>query len=170
MPLDLLEATEAEFPSPYGKTFQASSATAQTVLDNSLRPSSESPKSCAPPTAKTGQTQVWLMDRKGKSLGGYSTQDIGECPKSGAVSSSLAHVLVSDAPAKYFLSARAAAGMLKRSEKRTKKLPEKLRRALVFTVKRREDSTPATARQAHAKLATTKSRPISSCTKAQESP
>lgn len=67
-------------------------------------------------------------------LGGFSTADSSECPSADGVCSSsqvtLADVLEPNAPARYSLSARAAAGILRRAEKRRRSLPESLARAL----------------------------------------
>lgn len=66
--------------------------------------------------------------------GGFSTAASSECPSAdGACSSSvttLADVLEPSAPARYSLSARAAAGILRRAEKRGRSLPASLAQAL----------------------------------------
>ena len=61
--------------------------------------------------------------------GRYWTRS-GSESRSGAAVCSLSLVLEAEAPSKYSLSARAAAGILRRTEKRGKRLPEQLRRAL----------------------------------------
>ena len=53
----------------------------------------------------------------------------GECP-SVAVESTLSQILQANAPEKYYLSAKACAGILRRAEKRGKALPPMLREAL----------------------------------------
>ena len=53
----------------------------------------------------------------------------GESP-SVAVESTLSQILVVNAPEKYYLSARACEGILRRAERRGKKLPELLKLAL----------------------------------------
>ncbi len=58
------------------------------------------------------------------------TADTSECPNAGGVSSSLRDVLEDDVPARYFLSPRAAAGIIRRAEKRGRELPEHLASAL----------------------------------------
>jgi hypothetical protein len=59
------------------------------------------------------------------------TADTSESPNDGAASSSsLADVLQDDVPSKYFLSPRAAAGILRRAEKRGRALPSHLLAAL----------------------------------------
>ena len=61
--------------------------------------------------------------------GGFLTLSISEWP-SAAVVCSLSQVLEADVAPKYYLSPRAAAGILRRAEKRGKELPEQLRGAL----------------------------------------
>lgn len=62
--------------------------------------------------------------------GGCLMLDSSECP-SAAVASSLSDILeTSDVPARYFLSPRAAAGILRRAEKRKRTVPAPLRAAL----------------------------------------
>ena len=63
------------------------------------------------------------------------TPNTGESPKD-AVESSLSAILQADAPEKYSLSAKACLGILKRAEKRGKKIPALLWEALVETVER----------------------------------
>ena len=64
------------------------------------------------------------------SPGEFLTLKISECP-SDAVASSLSDILeTGDLPQRYFLSARACAGILRRAEKRGRKLPEHLEQAL----------------------------------------
>jgi hypothetical protein len=58
------------------------------------------------------------------------TADTSESPSDGGASSSLRDVLEDDAPAKYYLSQRAAAGILRRAEKRGRSLPEHLEASL----------------------------------------
>lgn len=62
--------------------------------------------------------------------GGFLTLSAGEFP-SGAEESSLSDILeMCDLPERYFLSAKACAGILRRAEKRGKTLPERLHAAL----------------------------------------
>ena len=63
------------------------------------------------------------------SLGGYLTLSISESP-SDAVVCSLSEVLETDVPLKYFLSATACRGILRRAERRNKKLPPLLEQIL----------------------------------------
>lgn len=58
---------------------------------------------------------------------------------SAAVVCSLSAVLETDAPRKYYLSARAARGILRRAEKRGKALPEMLHRALLQVAERQNE-------------------------------
>lgn len=61
--------------------------------------------------------------------GGCLTLSIGVSP-SAAVESTLWQILEADAPEKYYLSAKACAGILRRAERRGKTLPKMLREAL----------------------------------------
>ena len=63
------------------------------------------------------------------SRGGYLTLSSTEWHNAAAVCS-LSEVLETDVPQKYYLSAKAAAGILRRAEKRGKELPGMLREAL----------------------------------------
>lgn len=63
------------------------------------------------------------------------TPNTGESP-SVVRESTLSQILEDNAPEKYFLSARACEGILRRAEKRGKKLPLMLWEALVETVER----------------------------------
>ena len=66
------------------------------------------------------------------SPGGFLTLNISEWPSDGAVYS-LSEVLETDAQHKFFLSARAARGVLRRAEKRGRKLPLLLEQSLRAT-------------------------------------
>ena len=58
------------------------------------------------------------------------TADTSECPSGGGVFSSLPDVLEATVPSRFFLSPKAAAGILRRAEKRGKPVPAPLERAL----------------------------------------
>ena len=59
----------------------------------------------------------------------------GECP-SVAVESTLSSILEVNVPEKYYLSAKACEGILRRAERRGKALPEMLKTALEQTIER----------------------------------
>ena len=63
------------------------------------------------------------------SRGACSTHNTGECPKD-ARESTLSQILQADAPEKYYLSAKACSGILRRAERRGKTLPMMMREAL----------------------------------------
>ena len=65
--------------------------------------------------------------------GASMTLNTGECP-SVARESTLSQILEASAPEKYYLSAKACAGILRRAEKRGKELPAMLREALEESV------------------------------------
>ena len=70
------------------------------------------------------------------------TADTSECPSGGGVFSSLPDVLEATVPSRFFLSPKAAAGILRRAEKRGKPVPAPLERALR---ERLEEETGATS-------------------------
>ena len=59
----------------------------------------------------------------------FLTLNFGESP-SVAVESTLSQILQVNAPEKYYLSAKACEGILRRAERRGKKLPDMLKTAL----------------------------------------
>jgi hypothetical protein len=74
----------------------------------------------------------WQGSGRWTSSGEYWTRSGSESPNADAVcSSSLALILEPQVGSRYYLSARACAGILRRAEKRGKRLPEALRAALL---------------------------------------
>lgn len=63
------------------------------------------------------------------SAGGYLTLSLPEWPKD-AAACGLSEVLEADVPPKYFLSAKACAGILRRATARDRKIPSRLQSAL----------------------------------------
>ena len=90
------------------------------------------PDSLAPTTDATSIEYFWGWRSSGMaSPGAYWTRDSSESP-SGAGACSLSAVLETrSVPRKYWLSAKAAAGILRRAAKRQKTLPPRLMTALV---------------------------------------
>lgn len=82
-----------------------------------------------------GETPVASWEKVIRLPGACWTPNTGESP-SVARESTLSQILEDNAPEKYFLSARACEGILRRAEKRGKKLPLMLWEALVETVER----------------------------------
>jgi len=78
-----------------------------------------------------GQTPEWLNAMSVKLHGASSTLNTSECPNA-AVESFLSRILktMTDVPEKYYLSAKACLGILRRAKERGKELPEELRIAL----------------------------------------
>lgn len=86
-----------------------------------------------PPTvAEISQSYLrrWPSSGFTTSPGECLTADTSECPSEGAVSSSLPDVLEADVHPRFYLSQKAAAGILRRAERRGKALPGALRMAL----------------------------------------
>jgi hypothetical protein len=69
----------------------------------------------------------------GALLGEYSMHSFGESPNVD-VESHLSQILEVDAPKKYYLSAKACEGILRRAERRGKVLPQMLKDALEYMI------------------------------------
>ena len=119
----------------YGKTYREHSApTKDATLRQSLKKRSAS-QSRKPPIfqclQRAGQhgadTATWTDD--GAWLGECWTRNGGECPNA-AVGSRLSQILEAHPHMKYYLTAKACMGILRRAERRGKDLPEKLKAAL----------------------------------------
>ena len=70
------------------------------------------------------------------------TADTSECPSGGGVFSSLPDVLEATVPNRFFLSPKAAAGILRRARKRGRDLPEPLESALTALATRSQPDQP----------------------------
>lgn len=79
------------------------------------------------------QTASWETD--GALLGEFSMRNIGESPKD-AVVCTLSSILQANVPKRFYLSAKACAGILRRAERRGKELPAILKAALEQTIRR----------------------------------
>ena len=86
---------------------------------------------------ENGNTQVVSWATGIPSLGAYSMRDIGEYPNV-AEESFLWQILEVNVPQKYYLSAKACAGVLRRAERRGKELPTILKKALEQQIERWE--------------------------------
>ena len=71
---------------------------------------------------------TWTED--GALLGEYTMHSFGECPNA-AAESRLSAILEENPHPKYYLSAKACAGILRRAERRGKELPEPLKQVLI---------------------------------------
>ncbi len=90
-----------------------------------------------------GQAQVSLPAPRGVSHGAHSTLNFSESPNV-VKESSLSQVLVTGSiPQRYFLSARACAGILARAQKRGKQLPPSLKAALERSAKQMIKQEPS---------------------------
>lgn len=82
---------------------------------------------------KDGLMQTVTADTDGALLTAFSMHNSGESP-SAVVESTLSQILEANAPEKYYLSAKACEGILRRAERRGKELPEMLKTALEQTI------------------------------------
>ena len=119
---------------PCGKTSLGSCQTSPTPSGASLPDWLDAMTRCCPVEAD-GQTRALLLDPKDKSLGASLTRSISGWRSEGA-EYGFARVTLSEVletgpvPERYFLSAAACAGILRRAERRGKKLPVLLEAAL----------------------------------------
>ena len=111
-----------------GKTSPESSATNQTPSDVSWARLSElnSPSL----SLEAGRVQVWLADHGQGPRGSFATLNISEWPNDAVVCSLSSTLETGSIPRKYYLSAKACRGILRRAEKRGKTLPVLLVEAL----------------------------------------
>lgn len=114
----------------YGKMSAMCCPLPTTHSDVSWRELSEQMIPCQRLTAGDGRVLVWLPGRGHGRHGGFSTLNTSDSPND-ASACSLSQVLETmPIPQRYFLSAEACAGILRRAAKRGKTLPEHLQRAL----------------------------------------
>ena len=132
----------------YGKTcqerFQAiKERTSEPSLESLLESSSRTPL-CLRFQRQDGHTQTVTVETDGALRTEFLTLNTGESPSeidiqamcyrlgrhNVAVESTLSSILEANAPEKYYLSAKACAGILRRAERRGKELPTMLREAL----------------------------------------
>ena len=98
-------------------------------------PNQKPPRCLTLTTATTGQKQTLLWATNGALATELSTRNTGEFPSVGE-ECTLSQILEDNAPEKYYLSATACEGILRRSSQRGKKLPELLETALKEQVTR----------------------------------
>ena len=127
---DHQETTSA---SSYGKTYPECSAQ-KTMPSAAFWQGLPAKVSRCSQQGRNGRTLVVCLDPKEQSRGGCSMPNISEWPNDAAVCL-LSQVLETGSiPAKYFLSSKACAGILRRAEKRGKRLPLLLEQALQAAV------------------------------------
>ena len=79
--------------------------------------------------AGSGLTRERSWERGSPSLGAYSTRSFGACPNV-VEESRLSQILEDNPPPKYYLSAKACQGVLRRARERGKELPSLLKAVL----------------------------------------
>lgn len=87
------------------------------------------PPSCRLP-GEAGQTQVWFLGPRDVPRGVFSTLNTSDWPNDARVCSLSQVLAAGPIPPRFFLSARACAGILRRAAKRGKTLPATLHAAL----------------------------------------
>ena len=123
----------------FGKTSpEHSAATKEKISKSSARSLSKSPNRpplCLRFRKMDGPMQTVIAATDGALLTEFLTLNTGESP-SVAVESTLSQILEAHAPEKYYLSAKACEGILRRAERRGKQLPEMLKTALEQMIER----------------------------------
>ena len=116
-----------------GRMFQELSAlTEEKTSDLSLKSLSKSQSRkprCLRWVKADGPMQTFYWDQDGRWLTELSMLNTGESPKD-VEESTLSQILEANVPEKYYLSAKACEGILRRASKRGKELPEMLKTAL----------------------------------------
>ena len=87
---------------------------------------------------KDGQKQIILWETDGVYRTDYLTYNTGDAPSVG-VESTLSSLLETNVPERYLLSARACQGILARSQRRGKPLPDALMTALTNAIERERE-------------------------------
>ena len=112
----------------YGKTCQEhSAATGEMILEPCSRKSARPKFQCL--KVESGRRPEWSSGEAVRLHGESSMLNIGESPNE-ENESFLSRILEELPPEKYFLSARACEGILRRAERRGKELPPELKAAL----------------------------------------
>lgn len=116
----------------FGKTFpEPLAVTEEKILEPSLKNLLESKKRtplCLRFHKLAGHMQIVSVETDGALHTEFLTRNIGESP-SAAVESTLSQILEANVPKKYYLSAKACEGILRRAERRGKELPPMLKTA-----------------------------------------
>lgn len=133
---EMREATNGKYPAfavwenvPGAFSSNGGGQTSKRCLKNSHLSRRESAYMFLSLRSADGLTPERSWETVSVSRGACSTRNTGECPNV-ARESTLSQILQADAPEKYYLSAKAAAGILNRAKKRGKELPTMLREAL----------------------------------------
>ena len=125
--------------SPSGKMYpELSAVTKETISESSsknLSKSSSRKPRCLRLIKMDGPTPTVTWETDGALLTEFSMLNTGESP-SVAVESTLSSILEANAPEKYYLSAKACEGILRRAERRGKQLPPMLKTALEQMIER----------------------------------
>ena len=118
------------FDLPSGKTSPESSTRQTTPSAVSWGGLSGQMMPCISQAGESGPTLVWCPGHGHGRLGGFSTLNISDSPNAAAACSLSSILEVGPIPPRFFLSAKACAGILRRAEKRGKVLPQQLAHAL----------------------------------------
>ena len=122
-------------PEPSVATKERTSASS---AKNSSKSSSRQPL-CLRFHKKGGTTPTVMSETDGRLLTEFLTLNTGESPNV-VEESTLSQILEVNAPERYYLSAKACAGILRRAERRGKQLPPMLKEALEQMIEREKET------------------------------
>ena len=113
--------------------------TSESSAKNLLKSSSRQPL-CLVFHKKDGTTPTVSSETDGRLLTEFLTLNTGESPNV-VEESTLSQILEPNAPERFYLSAKACVGILRRAERRGKELPPMLKEALEQMIEREKGST-----------------------------
>ena len=139
--MNLLDLMACDGPS--GRTSPASSAPMTMPSAVSWqRLSAETMPCVSRAESSGGRTKVWLKGHGHGRHGGFSMLNTSDWPNDAAVCSLSSVLEKGPIPQRYYLSARACAGILRRAEKRGRELPPALQEALAAVAASLTEETP----------------------------
>jgi hypothetical protein len=124
------QSTQLSLDMPSQKTCRDGSVPKTTLLDASSVQSWERMPHSFSQEGNGGQTRVWLLDQNEQQRGEFSTLNTSASPNDAEGCSLSAVLETGPIPQRYYLSAKACQGILRRAEKRGKSLPPMLEAAL----------------------------------------
>ena len=113
---------------------QTEDSTSELSLKNLLESRNRQPL-CLMFRKQDGPTPMCTVETVGAWRTAFLMRNTGESPNA-AAESTLSQILEVNAPEKYYLSAKACEGILRRAERRGKQLPEMLKMALEQMIER----------------------------------
>ena len=134
------------FGKMYPEHSQATKARTSAPSAKNSSKSSSRPPLCLRFLKTDGPMRTVIAVKDGRLHIEFLTHNTGEFP-SAVVESTLSSILEASAPEKYYLSAKACEGILRRAERRGKELPPMLKTALEQMIERERSQVEPTAEE-----------------------